>query len=449
MADLELEQSTQFVVSDLRLVTKVGYFDIIDKFEELNIFDSVMNSVMSGNILLRDATNLSSTLSFDGSESILITIGKDADSLKLKKSFRIYKQSNRVAMNQSSEMFVLHFISDEFIFSMQQRVSQYFAGTYTDIVKSIMSDYLLIPQSKMTGFMDKSFGVKKTIIPNIPPLSAIEWCANRAIDSQRLPNFMFFENIAGFNFASLNSLMSLSPIAKINFDPKNLSSEISPDIRNEILGARSFEIISQYDFIENTLAGVYAGTLVAYNPATRTVVEKPFNFNDIYKDNKHGNVTPNIGVVNNRAGLKNTQMYGSRRIISVFEYDSQNSDWIQENDPESLSSQDDTENYMFQRKAILQNLFGKRIKMTLPGNFALASGFCVDVQVPVKGIVPDGEENVDRSTYGKYLIIGARHIIKPNMHEVVIEAVTDSSNINPNGEAVYESSKIQDGASYY
>jgi hypothetical protein len=115
-----------------------------------------------------------------------------------------------------------------------------------------------------------------------------------------------------------------------------------------------------------------------------------------------------------------------------------------------VSLDEDTENYRFQREAIFQNLFSKRVKLVLPGNFKLSSGFCIDLDVPKRSILADRENPFDSSLHGKYLIVAARHIIRPNMHEVVIEAVTDSSNYkDKNNNTVFTSTVDQEKAANY
>jgi hypothetical protein len=80
------------------LVTKGGDIDITKIYEEINIFDSLLTPVMTGNILIKDANGLSSKLIFDGSESLLLHISKDKDSdidLSKKESIKISaKDSN-------------------------------------------------------------------------------------------------------------------------------------------------------------------------------------------------------------------------------------------------------------------------------------------------------------------------------------------------------------------
>ena len=92
-----IQKSTQFKINELIIVTKSGSIDITPIFIELSIYDSILMPVMSGSILVTDAIGLSSILSFDGSEALLIDISKDenSDVGKFKKAFRIYKQSNR------------------------------------------------------------------------------------------------------------------------------------------------------------------------------------------------------------------------------------------------------------------------------------------------------------------------------------------------------------------
>jgi hypothetical protein len=35
-------------------------------------------------------------------------------------------------------------------------------------------------------------GIRDIVIPNLKPLEAIEWCAKRAIDEKKSPNFRVF-----------------------------------------------------------------------------------------------------------------------------------------------------------------------------------------------------------------------------------------------------------------
>ena len=130
---LSLLKSTQFFLDELVIVTKGGKIDIKNIYGEINIFDTMFLSVMSGNIVINDAIGLSSKLLFDGSESLLVTVKKDKDSdiLTFKKAFRIYKQTERQSNRPGLESYLLHFTSDELMYSDQQRINQSYEANYS------------------------------------------------------------------------------------------------------------------------------------------------------------------------------------------------------------------------------------------------------------------------------------------------------------------------------
>ena len=120
---LNLYQSTQFKIKDLTLITKLGNVNITGIYQEINIYDSVFMPCIRGDILINDAVGLSSKLLLDGGEYLSMEILKDEESgaTTFKKTFRIYRQSNRENMNQNSEIYILHFASEEMIFSEQKK----------------------------------------------------------------------------------------------------------------------------------------------------------------------------------------------------------------------------------------------------------------------------------------------------------------------------------------
>jgi len=419
---LKISKSTQFHIVELVIVTKTDKFDIANLCQEINIFDTIFLPVMSGSLLISDSIGLSGKLLFDGSESILIHIKKDVNSeiLDFKKAFRIYKQTNRELVNPGLEKYILHFTADELIYSDQQRVNQSYETTYSQIVEKILLDYLKVPQNNLTGIYEPSIGIQKTVIPNLRPLEAIEWCAKRAIDNNQSPSFMFFQNISGFNFVTLSTLLSQTSIIDISYETKNIKGETALD---EIRGARSLEVISLNDNIERTRSGVNAGKFIGFDPITRTISTKNISYGDHYLNMKHGNKTPNFTQIQNRDGTINSKTFDSRKSLSIFNHNRQYSEYIKNKDPYSLTNRSFTENWLFQRKAIIKNLMSKRLKIVMPGNFQLSSGFNVNVDAPIIG----ASRGEDKSISGKYVIVASRHIIGFEKHETIIEVATSSS----------------------
>lgn len=425
---LEITNSSKFIINEISIITKTGKLDLSGMFEEINLFDSVFMSVMNGNILISDSIGLSGKLLFDGSEAILLDISKGPGSsiLNFKKAFRVYKQSDRENLNQNSEKYILHFVSDELIYSDQQLINQAYKTTYDDVVKKILINYLKIPSTKQNGLVEKTTGIRDIVVPNLKPLDAIEWCTKRSIDLKRSPNYVFFENNIGYNFASLSTLLSQKELFTIKFPPKNLEQTTVVD---DLLSPKDYEIINQTDKIEMTRSGVNAGTFIGFDPITRTIATRKVGYEDHYGKMKHANDNPNYSPATNKSGQDASQAYDSKKTVSTFGSFRKESNYIKKYDPTSLSKIEVQEDFIFQRKAIIANLMNKRIKLVIPGNFQLTSGFVLNVRVPMKAAKDIKEINEDRSLSGRYLITAARHIINYEKHETILELATTSNEL--------------------
>jgi len=426
---IDIKQSSQFKITELSIITKLGKFDIGSIFDELNIFDSMLMPSISGNIVVRDGVGLSEKLYFDGSDYISINISKSGEGelTNFKRTFRIYKQTDRKNINQSSEMYVLHFVSEEFIYSLQQKINQSFTGTYNESVAVILEKYLKVPpDANKIALLEPTQGIHSFIIPNLSPFDALKWVAFRAVDSANLPNYLFFQNKYGYNFVSLSTLISKATIADINFNPKNLGK--NTQIKEETFGAYDVRVISQFNLAENIMDGVYAGKFIGYDILTRQLKEDNISFLDVYAKGQHLNKNPNVTDAKNKDNLNVDAMHNSKislyPIASPRKYDT----YTKSNDNLTSTIIDDTDNYIFQRNSILKNLTQTKLRITLPGNFALTSGFNVLVKYPSRSIVDDSSDPYDKTLYGKYLIVATRHIIKYDKHETILEVASDSTN---------------------
>ena len=422
----ELRKSTQFQIQELTIVTKGGDIDISGIYEEINIFDSMFVPVMNGKILIKDSIGLFGKLLFDGSETLLIEVVKDPNSeiANFKKAFRIHRQSDR-KKTDGGEMYTLHFVSDELIYSEQKKITQSFSGTYSYIVQKIMENYLKLPDNQLGGVYEETVGIRDVSLPNMKPLEAIEWIAKRCVDANQAPNYVFFQNLTGYNFASLSKLLTQPELLDIKFDPKNTTGS---NPFQEISSARAFEVVSQADNYQKTKLGINAGSFVGFDPMSGITATKKISFGDVYDSMKHANETPEFSEIFDRDGKPNTQQFDAKKTVSFFDSAMKQSKYVQDSDPESTSKFENIEDWLFQRKAIIANLMLKRLKIAMPGNFQLTSGFNVNVMAPTQGKKEDGDENDDPSLSGKYIIVASRHIIGYDKHETVIEVATTSTN---------------------
>ena len=414
-----ISNNLRFFIDELILVTKLGNFDLSDKFEELNVFDTILNPCMSGNILITDALNLTSKFNFDGSDLLRISIKKDPNgSITFKKTFKIYEKGKTLPLTTTSEQYTLSFVSEEYYFSKTKKLQKMYIGrTFSDIVEEIITQDLNSP-NKFT--IEKTLGILNYPGNNKTPFDFLTECATKAISADdQSPTYVFFENKTGFNFVSLSYIAKQNPIATINYAPKNFGT----DDEISFYGAMHLEVISQFDVVDNISSGYYGSSGVYVDYLNRRVITQnigPISNNTKSKQlNKNPEVAPIPEAAN--PNLRTWVVYGPTVIAT------QNNTWVKENNPTAANILDDTMQYFATRPAEMRKYTAKRVKLVVPGNFNLICGSVIDLLVTSRAQnVPS--DSRDDSLSGKYIVLACRHIIKYDRHETILEISTDSNN---------------------
>lgn len=430
-----INQSTQFVIEKLYIHDKEETLnlDVSGIYEEINIFDSILFPCMSGNIVIRDAVGLSTKLNFDGNQYITLEISKDIDydfsaERFNQKRFVIWKQTDRKDINQSSEMYTLHFVSEEFLLSAQKKVRQSYKGTYSEIVQKILTDHLKLPNSTpFIGHIEPSKGIHNVIIPNKTPFDAINFLAKKAVNERGLSDYVFFQTRYGYNFISLSSLVRYSePIANITFGAKNVAGM---DVADDFNGARDVKVLSQYDLLESITQGVHAGKFIGFDTLTGQVEVQEIGFEkDVYNlEKERANKNPLTNQVFNKENKSSFEMYDSKIAVYPFQKNRTTNSHLRTKDVVSANDIDDTHNYIFQRNALFNNIMQKRLRIVVPGNFALYAGYSIYLDYPKRFNEKSEGDTGDETLGGRYMIVSARHIIRYDKHETILEVATDST----------------------
>lgn len=410
MSEITVIQSTDYIIKDLTLTLTDGVtsFDLQYVFVELNLYDNIFTPCASGNIIISESVGLSEKLKFKGKEKIRVKLDKTTDEfepLSYEKEFVVYKISNRTNDNFTSQTYVLHFVSEEQIKSERKKISQKFKGLFSNFVKTILTNSLGVKNDEPKqgkagiGLIHPSYGQQTAVVPYLKPFEAINWICKRAISTTfNKPDFLFFEtHKTGYRFVPLSGLYELPSLGTINFNPKNIQT----GVKDEFFGARSFTILSQYDYIDTIRNGTLGGKIIAFDYLTNTVT-----------------------VINQPT--ENEEDIDSKITTVLYQSSRRNVEMIKKDSPDTINFLDDIESYIIQRKAIFAKFLQRRIQIVLPGNFSLYSGAALTLKIPK---YTSKEENqtveYDETLSGKYIITGTRHIIRPDKHETIIELSTD------------------------
>ena len=127
--------------------------DIKAIMQELNIYESIYKSGITGSVVINDATNIVGNLPIQGTETLSFRLSTPNDTTPLGiinatqetgQPFHIYKLADKQQLSEGMQFFVLHFASREFMRNTRVRVSQALEGGIHNMVQEIVAnpDYL-------------------------------------------------------------------------------------------------------------------------------------------------------------------------------------------------------------------------------------------------------------------------------------------------------------------
>lgn len=416
------------VILELKLVSSNGKVDdLLNKFNTINIYEDIFQSVITGTIQLNDGVNLLNEYAIHGNEYLYITFGRPGEIGKAErytKAFRIYKIANREKSTRGQiQNYVLHFCSEELIFSNQQSISRSFSGGNTfEYVGNICLYDLKVQFNKLVDF-EQSFGSTEFALTRKKPLEAINYFAERSFSSSLSP-FVFFENKNGFNFVSLQSLYKRNPITTLQYNTAKFTNERESSPFLNSTDINDFRFNQNFDVHQATKEGSYSSRLYTldlvrqkytkYNVSllnelnTDVMIEGYFPFNDATNRN-------------NRALYE--------------EYDSKVHYWLTDkgrtNLPYFISKRVQThdsfvEDYLAQRKMQIDLINNTELHCVVPGNPQYTAGFTVNLEIPAFAQNLESERINDPYYSGKYLITAVRHVIVPGSLQTVLELSKNS-----------------------
>jgi len=451
-ATKNLPYATGYNLKTLNLISNLsnGEFNLIPFMLELNLFEDIFSPTISGEVIISDARGLISNFRLNGTEFLQVKLQKTTqDSFTLSRNYRIYKISKiSRGDNNDYENYSIQFCSEEFLLSEQYRISKSFPATkISDIIGRILTDYLKV---KKPFSIQPTTGLYDFVLPNKKIFETISWLSTYAQPASNSPgaDMLFYENIDGYFFRSLQSLYTQAPYQNLKFDPKN----ITKDLNQKLTNATDFEVLNFFDTLNGVTNGTFANKVITIDPLTRKVGEGTFNYAKHVQTSKQMNPA---AVTNNYQNRHGKTMYddvpktipgmqlGALRLASSNSNQKKNPYIAQR----TISVANDImiEKYLPSRVAQLSLANYTRIKVTIPGDTSMTIGKTVNFSI--FGVDPVTYS--DRATRtpdpfysGKYLVTAVRHIVKNSSYITIVEMSKESvgvnySNYNPGTQGEY------------
>lgn len=451
MSDIQkpLSSAGNLDIESLKLVSSTGMIvDLDDYLIEFNLFEDIFSPTLHGTILISDSRNLVTIMPIIGEELLLVKMTTPSLGISIEKAFKIYGVTDKTLITDTNtQVYTLHFCSQEAIIDNLAPIAKSFEGKITDIVENLFLTYFNLPKTYIIGqdslqeskettplyILNDTANKVKFISPGWSAIKCINWLASKAIPKEGAAcNFLFWESTKSFYFGSIEHLLKIHREQNLfaghykyhvsNIKPVN-EKIIGPDLNREFFLVKDVTIVNQTNTIKSFQTGYLSSGLTTVDLNKKrvdfTVYDHAAEFPK-YEHTERENAIPifsKYSVSNpytfHQVRSKNTGLFSDFR---------ENYDQVQ-----SV--------VWGNRNSNLNELDNLKLHITVPGRTDMEVGMVIRFSYPdtnPKSEVDKSKTGEDELYSGYYLITAIRHKVTLNEHVMVMEIVKDSFSLPKN-----------------
>ena len=362
---------------------------------------------------------------------------EDADDFKIlhNKQKMILNSVRNMVTESNKQVATLEFVSVETLVNETARVNKKYTGNISDIVMELLvGDAKGIQTSKtLYGPVDEKLGdenIEKdratnsySFVGNLKrPFDTIQWLCPKAQSSNTSFGFLFFENLDGYHFRSIENLLKQKPL------PPYTQTDSPFDSENKAIILQN-KLDSSNDIGMNCRMGMYANKTIYVDIQNQgaSVVDYDITQLKLKKPPKL---------------MEGLEKHPTRLMLRANDFG------VAQVGAAKSEVQPESELAVYQNKSYIRNnlLFSQSLRISIPLNTTLRVGLILEIKFPVKK--GDGKTETDsygtektNDPSGRYLIAELRHLIGREKAETQLKLIRDvftpdKSQITDSGELV-------------
>lgn len=408
-------------INKVQIVTPTGFYqDITAQVLTVHFYEDIFAPFITGSIVVRESFDLINLFPFVGEEylDLDITTPTLKDS-KIKGRYYIYKLTDREHLGDKNVVYQIHFISVESLADLNKKVSKTFAGKVSDLVEAFIKDKNYGLESDKKIVVEPTNNSVKYISNYWSPIKNLNHLTGNAVNKNKTPNYVFFENRDGFYFVSLEKLYQNVVTSEFVYD-KYTRDKLPDgrDVRNVNQDYKRILEISvpvAHDYMDRLRNGMLASRQFSYDVTKKTYNVKNYNMLDRFNEQKHLNKFP---INSNKVIFRNN----STMIIYPKNYGNFNGF----GDATAAHSNQE-------RISTLKLAEANKINITVPGRTDYTVGQKIGIVLyRVEPASKKDQDLTDKMFSGYYLIAAINHVIDKEKHECYMELIKESSQMNMN-----------------
>ena len=446
MAGRGIQFAGDYNIKEIKLFTSSGnVIDLSAVVMAINIYEDIFSPSITGSIAVVDTNAIITNAPITGQDYIsfkITTPGLENQSIDFTQNVMSnYRIDSRMSVSAGTEVFTLHFCSPEGLRDNRVRVSKSYTNSINNIVEDVLTSKFYIHSNKDL-FIEPTVGIKKMVVPNMHPFKLINLLKREAqAEYNGSPHYLFYENINGIHFRSLDSLYAQKEIGTyrsgdagtIDFKEGGFGN-----VEYELKRVLEYQFNANNDTLKNIAGGMLASSIISYDIYNKNYSYNDFDYiNDFQEyDRVGGNDIQDNHPIYNQVSLDEFD-----NTISEFPYsrihlhptstvngaDAQHYDYETKSYPYTSNKIDET--YLSRQSKFMELNDGASITMEINGTTTVYAGSIINFDMPINGTDHE-DEKTDKYYSGRYLIQSTRHMFdqKNKRHTIMMNLVKDSLN---------------------
>ena len=408
-------------IDKVKIITAKGFYqDVGAQVINIQFYEDLFAPFITGSLILKDSLDLVNLFPFIGEEYLELEISTPTlDKNNIKGKYYIYKMTNREMVGDKSVVYQLHFISVEAVVDLNKKTSRVFGDKISKLIEPFIKDKTFGLESDKKVIIEDTLNNTKYISNYWTPIENIMYLADTAINTNRSPSYVFFENRDGFYFISLEKLYTAGVFQDFVYDKYTRDDRAGGgSVRNpekDFKRILEISIPTAFDYMDRIRSGMLSSRQVSYDVTKKTYSAKNYNMFQRFEQQKHLNKYP---INSDRSIFK-----ASSRIIN---YPKNFGNFNGFGDVTNAKSNQE-------RISLLKLAEANKINITVPGRCDYTVG--QKIKLDLKRIEPlskkDGD-TTDKMFSGNYIIAAINHYVDKQKHECYMEIIKESSMMDMN-----------------
>ena len=440
-AKSELQFAGEFLVEECKIVSTTGeIYDIMEIVEEINVFENIYTASISGDIVIKDTTNIIKNFPIIGEERLILKLQTPQSSPKPETTIDytlspliIYKINSQYGTGETAQVISLQFGSVEGFRNQTSRVSQSYSGVPSTIVEKILRDENYL-RSKKTFYFEPTANNAKMIFPNIRPFKCIKHLSNISNSSlnNSSPSYLFYETTKGYHFRTYDSMCREEPKF---FFKENVGGQLDEkgvgNVQLELDSIVNYQRVSSKDTVKNLNSGMISSKLITHDVYNKRLDLYKYDYlsnfdRDIHPDN--GESTPIISQAKDPDNGKGLTDHEDTKLFVVS-----TASGYSFSEGENYPYQSDNLNQTLQRKSARKQQFenGSILNIEVNGQTFIQAGDKISLEIGATSAITDDKE--DKQLSGNYIVTHLRHTFTKSQelkHKITMQVAKDSAKGN-------------------